>query len=90
VGIASYQMSSVLAILPEIGLVVLAGVVMIMDVFLEDNRKHLMGLTTAVGSLIVILAALMFSQPSGDLLWGGMVRDDMLAFMFRLVFIFAG
>ncbi len=89
-GIASYQMSSVLAILPEIGLVVLAGVVMIMDVFLEDNRKHLMGLTTAVGSLIVILAALMFSQPSGDLLWGGMVRDDMLAFVFRLVFIFAG
>ena len=89
-GIASYQMSSVLAILPEIGLVALAGVVLTMDVFLEDNRKHLMGLTTAVGSLIVILAALMFSQPSGDLLWGGMVRDDMLAFVFRLVFIFAG
>jgi NADH-quinone oxidoreductase subunit N len=83
-------MSSVLAILPEIGLVVLAGVVMTMDVFLEDNRKHLMGLTTAVGSLIVILVALIFSQPSGDLLWGGMVRDDMLAFVFRLVFIFAG
>jgi len=90
VGIASYQMSSVLAILPEIGLVVLAGVVMTMDVFLEDNRKHLMGLTTAVGSLIVILVALIFSQPSGDLLWGGMVRDDMLAFVFRLIFIFAG
>jgi len=90
VGIASYQMSSVLAILPEIGLVALAGVVLTMDVFLEDNRKHLMGLTTAVGSLIVILVALIFSQPSGDLLWGGMVRDDMLAFVFRLVFIFAG
>ena len=89
-GIASYQMSSVLAILPEIGLVALAGVVLTMDVFLEDNRKHLMGLTTAVGSLIVILVALIFSQPSGDLLWGGMVRDDMLAFVFRLVFIFAG
>ena len=89
-GIASYQMSSILAILPEVGLVVLAGVVMTMDVFLEDNRKHLMGLTTAVGSLIVILVALIFSQPSGDLLWGGMVRDDMLAFVFRLIFIFAG
>ena len=89
-GIASYQISSVLAILPEIGLVVLAGVVMTMDVFLKDSRKHLMGLTTAVGSLLIILAALMYSQPSGELIWGGMVRDDMLAFVFRLVFIFAG
>jgi len=90
VGISSYQISSVLAILPEIGLVVLAGVVMTMDVFLKDSRKHLMGLTTAVGSLLIILAALMYSQPSGELIWGGMVRDDMLAFVFRLVFIFAG
>jgi NADH-quinone oxidoreductase subunit N len=90
VGIASYQISSVLAILPEIGLVVLAGVVMTMDVFLKDSRKHLMGLTTAVGSLLIILAALMYSQPSGELIWGGMVHDDMLAFVFRLVFIFAG
>ncbi len=89
-GISSYQISSVLAILPEIGLVVLAGVVMTMDVFLKDSRKHLMGLTTAVGSLLIILAALMYSQPSGELIWGGMVRDDMLAFVFRLVFIFAG
>ena len=89
-GISSYQISSVLAILPEIGLVVLAGVVMTMDVFLKDSRKHLMGLTTAVGSLLIILAALMYSQPSGELIWGGMIRDDMLAFVFRLVFIFAG
>ena len=89
-GISSYQISSVLAILPEIGLVVLAGVVLAMDAFLKDSRKHLMGLTTAVGSLLIILAALMYSQPSGELIWGGMVRDDMLAFVFRLVFIFAG
>lgn len=89
-GISSYQMSSVLAILPEIGLVVLAGVVLTMDAFLKDSRKHLMGLTTAVGSLLIILAALLYSQPSGELIWGGMVRDDMLAFVFRLVFIFAG
>ena len=89
-GISSYQISSVLAILPEIGLVVLAGVVLTMDAFLKDSRKHLMGLTTAVGSLLIILAALLYSQPSGELIWGGMVRDDMLAFVFRLVFIFAG
>ncbi|MDP6585186.1 MAG: proton-conducting transporter membrane subunit, partial [Anaerolineales bacterium] len=89
-GISSYQISSVLALLPEVGLVVLAGVVLTMDILLRDSRKHLLAVTTAVGSLLIILAALMYSQPSGDLIWGGMVRDDMLAFVFRLVFIFAG
>ncbi|MEE3227650.1 MAG: NADH-quinone oxidoreductase subunit N, partial [Chloroflexota bacterium] len=89
-GISSYQISSVLALLPEVGLVVLAGVVLTMDILLKDSRKHLLAVTTAVGSLLIILAALMYSQPSGDLIWGGMVRDDMLAFVFRLVFIFAG
>ena len=89
-GISSYQISSVLALLPEVGLVVLAGVVLTMDILLRDSRKHLLAVTTAVGSLLIILAALMYSQPSGDLIWGGMVRDDMLAFVFRLAFIFAG
>ena len=89
-GISNYQMSSVIALLPEVGLLLLAGVVLTMDVLLKDDRKHLMAVTTAVGSLLIILASLIYSQPSGDLIWGGMVRDDMLAFVFRLTFIFAG
>ena len=67
-GISNYQMSSVISLLPEVGLLVLAGVVLTMDVLLKDDRKHLIAVTTAVGSLLIILAALMYSQPSGDLI----------------------
>jgi NADH-quinone oxidoreductase subunit N len=88
--IGSVHPAELFAILPELALVVLAGVVMTMDVVLTENRKRLLGLTTAAGSFVIIAVALLFSQPTGELIWGGMVRNDMAAFVFRLMFIFAG
>ena len=88
--IAAFHPAHLIAILPELALVALAGVVMTMDVALAENRKRLLGLTTAVGSFVIIALALLFSQPTGELIWGGMIRNDMAAFVFRLVFIFSG
>ncbi|MCH2539545.1 MAG: NADH-quinone oxidoreductase subunit N [Anaerolineales bacterium] len=88
--IANFHPNDLLAILPELALVVLAGVIMTMDIVLAENRKRLLGLTTAVGSFVIIAAAVIFSQPNGELIWGGMISNDMVAFIFRLVFIFAG
>jgi len=90
VDISSYQVSSLIAILPEIGLLVLAGTVLIMDTVVRDDRKHLMGVTTALGSVLIIVLALFYARPTGESIWGGMIRDDMLAFVLRLSFIFAG
>ena len=61
--IAIFHPSDLLAILPELALVVLAGVVMTMDIVLAENRKRLLGLTTAVGSFVIIAVALVFSRP---------------------------
>src|SRR3990172_5518918 len=65
-----YSNSMLLAILPEILLVILAFVVLGLD----------------------LLAALLFSRPAPDnaLIFGGMLRADFLAFVFRLLFLFAG
>ena len=76
--IGSVHPAELLAILPELALVVLAGVVMTMDVVLAENRKRLLGLTTAVGSFVIMAVALLFSQPTGQLIWGGMIRNDMV------------
>lgn len=79
-------------ILPEFLLVVLAAVVMGLDAVWPDSRRRALGLVTAGGFLAALVAALIFSQPAADsaLIFGGMLRDDGVAFFFRLLFLFAG
>lgn len=88
---SSFEPADMLAILPEIALVLLAALVMTMDVSKISNRRNL-GLTTAIGFFVIIVLTLLFSQPAstGGLIWGGMIRNDLAAFIFRLIFMFAG
>jgi NADH-quinone oxidoreductase subunit N len=87
-----YSNSMLLAILPEILLVILAFVVLGLDLLAPAFRKRGLGLTTAAGLGLILLAALLFSRPAPDnaLIFGGMLRADFLAFVFRLLFLFAG
>ncbi len=84
--------SMLLAVLPEILLIVLGGVAIATDLALPADRKRNVGLVTATGFGLIILVALFVSVPTGagELIFGGMVRHDMLAFVFRLLFLFAG
>jgi NADH-quinone oxidoreductase subunit N len=87
-----FEMQTLLVILPEILLVLLAGLVMLLDITWPESRKRALGLVSATGFGIVAVAALIFSRPMGDsaLVFGGMIRDDMLFFVFRLLFLFSG
>ncbi|HZU86816.1 MAG TPA: NADH-quinone oxidoreductase subunit N [Anaerolineaceae bacterium] len=79
----------VLAILPEIGLLLLAGVVLAFDLAWRASRRWL-GWLTAGGSLVVVLLSIFFARPEalqGDLLFGGMLRLDATGFVFRLIFV---
>ncbi len=78
-----------LAVLPEILLLVLGGVVLLLDFILPKEQHRLLGWVTAFGMLLVML----FSIPgmpgeSTELSWGGMVRHDWLAYTFKMLFIF--
>jgi NADH-quinone oxidoreductase subunit N len=78
-----------LAVLPEILLLVMGGVVLLLDFILPKEQHRLLGWVTAFGMLLVML----FSIPgmpgeSSELAWGGMVRHDWLAYTFKMLFIF--
>lgn len=78
-----------LAVLPEILLLLVGGVVLLLDFILPKEQHRLLGWVTAFGMLLVML----FSIPgmpgeSTELSWGGMVRHDWLAYTFKMLFIF--
>ena len=83
-------MTMILAILPEILLLVLAVLVLAFDLIWPDDRKRGLGWLTAGGLALIFVVSLLFARPADDgvLLWGGMVRFDWLGFGFKMLFIF--
>jgi NADH-quinone oxidoreductase subunit N len=81
----------ILAILPEILILVLATLVLVLDLFLPEERRGSLGWITAAGLLGIVLISLAVAQPGAEarLVWGGMLRFDWLGFVFKLVFLFA-
>jgi NADH-quinone oxidoreductase subunit N len=78
------------AILPEIGLVSLAAILLILDLILPREQRRVMGWITASGLFLIVIVALFAGRPSLEpqILWGGMVRFDWLAFIFKMIFLF--
>ena len=87
-----FPAQTLLLILPEILLVLLAGLVMGLDVVWPASRKRVLGFITAGGFAAVAVVTLVFARnvPADPPIFGGMIRDDGLAFFFRLLFIFSG
>jgi NADH-quinone oxidoreductase subunit N len=87
----TFDVKMLLAILPEIGLLVLAGVLLAVDLTWGREKKNvLMGLLTVAGLAIIAVLSAFFSMP-GEApaeIWGGMLRMDPAAFTFRLIFLF--
>jgi NADH-quinone oxidoreductase subunit N len=91
VDLAAFSSETLMAILPEILLLVLAGLVLLFDMFTKRSRSGILGGVSTVGLLSILVIAILFSQPlSGDdLILGGMLRHDWPAFTFKVVLLFA-
>jgi NADH-quinone oxidoreductase subunit N len=78
------------AILPEIGLIVLALIVLAYDLGWRNESKRGLGWLAAGGIAVVFILTAVFSRPSDESLqvWGGMLRHDWLSFSFTLLFLF--
>jgi len=81
----------VLAILPEILLLVLAVLILLLDVLLKDEARRNLGWINAFGLGLIMVMGLIFSRPGQEarLMWGGMLSQDWLGFTFRMLFLFA-
>ncbi len=80
------------AILPEIGLLVLAVILLVLDVIWNkqpQRRGKWLGWVTALGLTVLLALTLVFARPpdDGSLEWGGMLRFDSAGFVFRLIFL---
>ena len=56
----------ILAILPEILLLVLAGIVLVFDAIWKPEKKRSLGWITAGGLLVAMVVSLLVSRPQGE------------------------
>jgi NADH-quinone oxidoreductase subunit N len=89
--IPSYDSSMMLAILPEILLLVLAVLILAVDLIWRPSKRLSLGWISAAGFFGILIVAIFTSrpEPTERLIFGGMLRQDWPAFTFRLVFLFA-
>ncbi len=88
--VSNFDSTMVLAILPEILLLVLAAVVITYDMLWSRERGRDLGWLTAGGLVVIVVIALAFARPgplAPRLIWGGMLREDWLGFVFKILFL---
>ncbi len=76
------------ALIPVIGLAVLALVLLAVSLLKNQALNHSLSWITAAGAMVVAVVTIIAGKPSvPTLLWGGMIRFDEPAFLFGLVFL---
>jgi NADH-quinone oxidoreductase subunit N len=90
----------VLVILPEISLVILLAAVLFYDRALKPENRRNVGLFSAWGAFAILLLTfamwLLLDIPNSQqslsadsLIWGGMIRNDLITLVFRVIFLSA-
>jgi len=87
--VSSLDPAALINVLPEILLVVLALMVMGLDLLWPAGRKRDLGLVSAAGMIVVLIASFLWPG-DGQPVWGGMIQADLLARLFRILFLVAG
>ncbi|MGD8604881.1 MAG: NADH-quinone oxidoreductase subunit N [Anaerolineales bacterium] len=87
---SGFELSMFLPVLPEALLLLLAGVILAVDLIWKPEEHRFLGWLTAGGFGIVLVFTLIFTQPGseGELVLGGMIRHDWLAYTFKALFLF--
>jgi NADH-quinone oxidoreductase subunit N len=89
----SITLPMTLAILPEILLLVLLMTILVAELIIKPADRRNLGWVTATGILIVMLISVWLARPPADqqpqLMWGNMIRWDMMGFTFAMLFMFA-
>jgi NADH-quinone oxidoreductase subunit N len=85
-------LQSLPAIVPEIGLTITAIVVLFLDLRLPESQRKNISWVTAACLLATALLYVVFWYPTAEtqgLYWGGMIRHDTLAEIFKVIVLIA-
>ena len=84
--ISSYM---ILAILPEISLLVVIAIVFVADLLLKEEQRGSLAWITIIGLAATLLVTVLFARPGAEaeLVWGGMLRHDWLAYISKIIFL---
>lgn len=77
------------AVVPEIALAFLSVVILFLDLRLKESQRGTIAYVAAFGMLATAITPFAFA-PNGEQYWGGMIRHDVLAQVFKVVVIIAG
>lgn len=81
----------ILAILPEIMIVVLAGIVLALDAIWSEERRRNLGWITFGGLVLTMVVVILVGIPgtTKTSVLGGMISYDWMSFAMKMIFIFA-
>jgi len=91
--ILEFLAESLPVIAPEIGLTILAIVILLIDSYRPDAKSRIGYVAALVMALLAVTPFVPGWAPeagTSELFWGGMIRHDMLAQMFKVMVLFAG
>lgn len=85
----SFPAAMLLKSLPEISLVILAGLVLLLSLVWKKRPPQALTWITIAGLMLCLLLALLFALPVKGpyLIWGGLLKIDVLSFLFRMIFL---
>ncbi|TVR23837.1 MAG: NADH-quinone oxidoreductase subunit N [Anaerolineaceae bacterium] len=84
-------LDSLPAIAPEFGLLILAIVVLALDLYLRGDKRDNIAYVTFFGMAALALTPIIWQPEAGSTeYWGGMVRHDSLAQIFKVMVLLAG
>ena len=84
-----FDSSMIMAILPELMLLILALLVLVMELVWKNENGRKLGWLTAGGLLLVLVVSAFLGKPAeASDVFGGMIRYDSLGFIFKMLFVF--
>lgn len=88
----AFSLEMTVSLLPEIGLSILAMLLLALSLFKNEKINARLGWITAAGLALLVVLVTGFSRPPAEpqLLWGDMIRFDRVGFIFRLLILAGG
>ena len=78
------------SVMPEVGLTILALVVLALDLYWGKENRRNIAIVSAIGLAALAVTPFIWPPAGTDTYWGGMIRHDMLSQIFKVMVMIGG